>query len=283
MGKETAALLKLGVVFMASAFLTVGAAYAIRIIVLRTDGIAAAGLYQAAWALGGLYVGFILQAMGADFYPRLTADRQQQRGVQPTGQRTGADQHAACRSRVIATLTVAPLVIRLFYTPDFSPAVDSAALDLPWHDAACRRMADGLHRAREGRPPNLVLGRGSRGRRACRPCLAAGPRFGVIGPGVAFFGLYVWHSVLIYLIVRRLSGFRWSTANLKLGMLFLPASGIVFAGFFLLPSWQANVLGAAIVVCSGLYSLRMLLTLLPAEAMPSAMRRLLSLAKRHAS
>ena len=31
----------------------------------------AAGFYQAAWTLGGLYVGIILQAMGADFYPRL--------------------------------------------------------------------------------------------------------------------------------------------------------------------------------------------------------------------
>jgi len=55
------------------------------------------------------------------------------------------------------------------------------------------------------------------------------PRFGVIASGAAFFGLYVWHSVLIYLIVRRLSGFRWSIANLKLGMLFLPACGIIFA------------------------------------------------------
>ena len=72
-GHEAAALLKLGVAFMASGFLTMGAAYAIRLIVLRNAGLEAAGLYQAAWVLGGLYVAFILQAMGADFYPRLTA------------------------------------------------------------------------------------------------------------------------------------------------------------------------------------------------------------------
>src|SRR5690606_6521993 len=70
---ETGALMKLGIVFMASAVLTVGAAYAVRIIVLRNAGVDAAGLYQAAWALGGLYASFILQAMGTDFYPRLTA------------------------------------------------------------------------------------------------------------------------------------------------------------------------------------------------------------------
>lgn len=32
-----------------------------------------AGIYQAAWALSGLFAGFVLGAMGTDFYPRLTA------------------------------------------------------------------------------------------------------------------------------------------------------------------------------------------------------------------
>ena len=73
LGQEARGLLKLGVAFSASSVLTMGAAYAIRLIVLRKVSFEAAGLYQSAWALGGLYVGFILQAMGADFYPRLTA------------------------------------------------------------------------------------------------------------------------------------------------------------------------------------------------------------------
>ena len=72
-GQEAAALLKLGFAFMASGLLMSGAAYAVRLIVVRKVGFDAAGLYQAAWGLGGLYLGFILQAMGADFYPRLTA------------------------------------------------------------------------------------------------------------------------------------------------------------------------------------------------------------------
>ena len=76
---EATALLKLGLAFMASGLLMMGAAYAVRIIVLRNAGLEAAGLYQAAWTLGGLYVGFVLQAMGADFYPRLVGARQRQR------------------------------------------------------------------------------------------------------------------------------------------------------------------------------------------------------------
>ena len=70
---EAVALLKLGFAFMATGMLAMGAAYAVRLMVVRKIGLDAAGLYQSAWTVGGLYVGFILQSMGADFYPRLTA------------------------------------------------------------------------------------------------------------------------------------------------------------------------------------------------------------------
>jgi PST family polysaccharide transporter len=71
--REANGLLGLGVAFMASCIMTMGSAYLIRIIVSSRFGLEATGLYQAAWTLGGLYVGLVLQAMGADFYPRLTA------------------------------------------------------------------------------------------------------------------------------------------------------------------------------------------------------------------
>jgi PST family polysaccharide transporter len=66
---ETGALLKLGFAFMVSGLMTMGVAYIIRITVLREVGFEATGLYQAAWTLGGLYVGFILQAMAQIFIP----------------------------------------------------------------------------------------------------------------------------------------------------------------------------------------------------------------------
>ena len=59
-----APLLKLGFAFMASGLMMSGATYAVRVLVLREVGFEAAGLYQSAWTLGGLYVGFILDAMG---------------------------------------------------------------------------------------------------------------------------------------------------------------------------------------------------------------------------
>jgi PST family polysaccharide transporter len=120
---ETGGLLKLGLAFMASGLMTMGTAYVVRIIVLRMVSFEAAGLYQAAWTLGGLYVGFILQAMGADFYPRLTAAA---RNNSECNRLVNEQAHVSmllAGPGVIATLTFASLDIALLYSSEFVGAV----------------------------------------------------------------------------------------------------------------------------------------------------------------
>jgi enterobacterial common antigen flippase len=78
--------------------------------------------------------------------------------------------------------------------------------------------------------------------------------------------------VLIYVIVRRLTGFRWSSANLRTAFLFLPLVAIVFTAFFVLPVWLATTIGTVAVVASSVYSLRMVCKLVSLERMPRAIR-----------
>src|SRR6202008_3100330 len=99
------------------------AAYLIRMIILRKAGFEATGIYQSAWTLGGLYVGFILQAMGADFYPRLTASiHDKAECIRLVNEQTLVGLLLAGPG-VLATLTFAPLVIALFYSAKFGAAV----------------------------------------------------------------------------------------------------------------------------------------------------------------
>ncbi|MGM4913764.1 O-antigen translocase [Rhizobium sp. 768_B6_N1_8] len=271
-GREVSALLRLGFVFMASGLLTFGAAYAIRLIVLKEGGVMAAGLYQAAWGLGGLYAGFILQAMGTDFYPRLTA---------------AADNDAECNRLVneqaeismllagpglLATLTLAPLMMSLFYSAEFHGAVDL----LRW---ICLGM---MLRIISWPMGFIVVAKRTQAIFFWTEVAAAVVHVGLAwffvsllgtpGAGMAFFGLYVWHSILIYVIVRKVTGFRWSTGNRRHALLFLPVSGLVFLSFSVLPLWPATAIGSVAVALTGLYSLRMLVDLLPPESVPAIIR-----------
>lgn len=269
---ESAALLRLGVAFMISTLLTFGAAYAIRIIILTDGGVQAAGLYQAAWAIGGLYTGFILQAMGTDFYPRLTAAISDEDDCNRLVNEQAEVSMLLAGPGLIATLTLAPLIMRFFYSAEFQGAVEL----LRW---LCLGM---MLRIVVWPVGFIIVAKGAQKIFLCTEVAATAvhlglawllvPKLGILGAGVAFFGLYLWHSVLIYAVVRRLTGFRWSAANRQHGLIMLSLSGLVFLAFGNLPLWLALLTGSAAVVLASLYSLRLLLRLLPPEALPATIR-----------
>jgi enterobacterial common antigen flippase len=269
---EAGALLTLGSAFMASAVLATGTAYVIRSLVRHNIGFEAAGLYQSAWALGGLYVGFILQAMGTEFYPRLTAvacdDVECNRLVNEQAQIS----ILLAGPGVIATLTLAPLVIALFYDKTFAGAVQPLrwiclgmvlrVISWPMGFILMAKGARSLLFWTEGAAALVHVG---------LAFLLLRP-FGLAGAAMAFFGLYVWHGLLIYAIVRRLSGFRWSAANRQTALIFLTLIGAVFGGFLLTPGWIATSFGIVAVLLSGVYSLRTLCSLVSPERVPALVR-----------
>jgi PST family polysaccharide transporter len=116
--KNATTLISLGFAFAASALIASGSAYAIRVFVLRDLGFEAAGLYESAWALDGVYIGFILDSMGTDSYPGLTAVVGDNRGCNRIVNEQTQVGLLMAAAGVIETLTFSPLVISLFYSPE---------------------------------------------------------------------------------------------------------------------------------------------------------------------
>ncbi|MBE7184170.1 MAG: O-antigen translocase [Methylobacterium mesophilicum] len=273
---ESRDLFKLGFAFLTSGLLMTGAAYLVRLIVLHNSGLAAAGFYQSAWTLGGLYAGFILQAMGTDFYPRLT-------GV--------AADHDECNRMVneqaqismllagpglMGTLTAAPLVMTLFYSPEFMAAVEV----LRW---ICLGM---MLRVVVWPMGFIVLAKNTQRIFVWTELAAVAvqvllafllvPRFGPAGAGMAFCGLYLWHGLVIFLVTRRLTGFRPSAENLRLGLVFLPSAIFLMLAFQSLGLVFATLVGGTVTFATGLYALHGLAHLVPPEALPRILRPLVA-------
>jgi antigen flippase len=275
MGADVAGLLKLGAAFMITGLMPLGIAYVVRIILLRNVGLEGAGLYQSAWTIGGLYVGFILQAMGADFYPRLTAS---------------ANDNAECNRLVneqafiglllggpgvLATLTLAPLVITIFYTARFYAAVELLrwlclgtllqVISWPMGFIALAKGRQNVFLVSDLIWTAVYIGLAWSGIKA----------FGLRGAGIAFFGSYMVHLLITYPIARHLSGFRWSSDNRKVGVLFLLTIAAVFCGFYALaPAW-AECVGILALTGMGMYSLRILAGVVSLDRLPLSARLLL--------
>ena len=254
---------------MSSGLLMMGSSYAVRTMVVRFIDMEAAGLYQSAWTLGGLYAGFILQAMGADFYPRLTGiandndlcnrllNEQTQVSVLLAG------------PGLLATLTFAPLAIYVLYSTEFAMALEV----LRW---ICLGMALRVLTWPLG---FLIMAKGEAfyflftelAWTFVYISLAwiSLKFFGLNGAGIAFFSSYVFHGLLVYALARRLSNFAWSTTNMRTALAFLSSIALVFCGYLVLPSIAATALGASLTLLSLQYSLRTLFRLVPLNRAPS--------------
>ncbi|MET0439571.1 MAG: O-antigen translocase [Devosia sp.] len=273
---EVGELIRLGVAFTISGFLTMGAAYAIRLLVQQDAGIEAAGFYQAAWAIAGLYVGVVLQSMGTDFYPRLTAVVGDNIAVtRLVGEQTQVSLLLAAPG-VTATITFSYLLVTVFYSPEFSPAASLLrwlslgmmlrVITWPMGYIIVAKGWQKLFITTEVVATVVHVG------------LAAAlvPVVGVDGAGVAFLCLYLCHGVLVYVIVRRSCGYRLSAENVGLMAFFGLCCALAFVGFIYLPFWWATLLGLAMTCATGLFSLFALLRLVPAGALPKPIRSLLS-------
>ena len=266
--EETAGLLALGVAFMASGLMTMGAFYFIRIMIVHSAGIEAAGLYQSAWGIGGLYVGILLQAMGADFFPRLTAAAQNHEECNRLVNEQARISLLLAGPGILATMTFAPVVVALFYSAKFGAAVGI----LRW---ICLGM---ILRVVSWPMGYILLARGERRlffwTEAAAAIVHCGLGWaclrwmGLSGAGAAFFGLYLGHLMLIYAIVRRLTNFRWSPENRRIALLFLPIIALTFALFLWFPFWIAEALGTAALIFTATYSAQSLLRVIAGAKAP---------------
>jgi len=272
---EVSLLLKMGFVFMASALMTMGVYYLVRIIVLRKMGEDAAGFYQSAYGFSAQYVGFILQAMGADFYPRLTAAANDNVECNRLVNEQAEVGLLLAGPGILATLTFAPFVMLIFYTAKFGPAVEI----LRW---ICLGM---MLRVASWPMAFILLAKGARypffWSELAASVVQVGLvwacvlQFGLKGTGIAFFGSYVFYWCMIYVIVRSVSGFRWSPENKRLGLLDVALVTALFAGWYVLPHWIVFAGGAVATLLSGIHSLRRLCRLVPLGRFPQPVQRLL--------
>ena len=275
--QEVRSLLRLGLAFMASALLMMGAAYAVRIVVLRHVGLDGAGLYQAAWAVGGLYVAFVLQAMGADFYPRLVGAVRNHSECNRLVNEQALVSLLLAGPGVLATLAFAPLVVQLLYSAEFASGVEL----LRW---ICLGMALRVITWPMG---YIIVARGETWlflfTEVAWTLVNVGlaslwvRSFGLNGAGMAFFASYIFHAAIVYPIVRGLTGFRVSATNARIGALFVISIAVVFGAFHALPSGSATALGAAATVLSAIHSTRLLVTLVSPDRIPPRLLRPLAL------
>lgn len=209
-------LLRLGVPFMGAGLAGTLVQLWIRVTVNNELGLEEVGHFQAAWAISMQYIGFVLGAMGADYYPRLTAvinDR-----VTATRLVNEQTEVALLLSApvFIAMLGLAPWVINLLYSPAFAPAVEV----LRW-----QILGDVLKVA--SWPLGFVIVAAGKGKtffwtQTTSLTLMGGmiavlaPHLGLPSAGISYLAAYVYLTPLVYFLAWRNLEFAWTVSVARL-------------------------------------------------------------------
>jgi PST family polysaccharide transporter len=122
--QQALTMLSMGVPFMAAGLLTLATQLAVRSVILRDLGLEANGYFQAAWSISMTYIGFVLSAMGADYYPRLAeAINDHPRARKMVNEQTEMALLLA-GPLLLSMISLAPWVTLLLYSASFAPATE---------------------------------------------------------------------------------------------------------------------------------------------------------------
>jgi PST family polysaccharide transporter len=249
---EWKTLLRLGLAFVGAELVGSLVQLWIRVYVGKVLGTESLGQYQAAWTISTQYIGFVLAAMAADYYPRLTGLHH--------------DHHAAVRlvneqteiaillsaPVFIAMMAMAPWVIRLLYTASFVPAVEV----LRW-----QVLGDVLRVA--SWPLGFVILAAGDGKtffwsESASWFVMAGfilvlvPVMGLRTTGIAPLACYAFYLPLVYWLARRRIGFRWSSSVFRsIVLTFALCAGVGIA--IVLTKW-GMLLGCLIAAGFGVFA-----------------------------
>jgi PST family polysaccharide transporter len=241
---------------MWSGLLTMFVGLATRGIIVRDFGLDANGIYQAAWGLSGLFAGFILGAMGTDFYPRLTAVSNDRLAmIRLVNEQTEIGILLALPG-LVGTLIFAPWVIHLFYTAKF---LQSAEL-LPW-------FVLGVFVTVISWPQGFImLALGSGKWFATTETISLGIQMGLTvfllkalglwGVALAYFLMHLISNFMVLAVSTHLIRFRWSVKVVRMLLETTLLIAVAFLLRHLLPEWATLSVGAILTAGAGIYTLR---------------------------
>lgn len=254
MSREWRAMVTLGFAFMLSGLVTTLGHLAARTLVQRELGPEALGQFQAAWAIGMTYLGFVLGAMATDYYPRLTA------AISDTATATRLVNEQTevalllCAPVLLAMLGLAPWVIHLLYSAEFGPAVEILRWQLLGDILKVMSWPLGFVLLASGAGKTFILTESLGMGVFVLGVLIGLPLIGVTATGVAFLALYVVYLPLLWWLSGRMIGFRWTCA-VKVQALAVMAAAVVvdIAARWSDPLGAALGLGLALI--TGLWAL----------------------------
>ena len=253
MAHQWQALLRLGIPFMGAGVAGALVQLWIRVEVGNTLGAEPLGHFQAAWTISMQYIGFVLAAMGADYYPRLTGVIHDHKAATRLVNEQTEIALLLSAPVFIAMMGLTPWVIGLLYSSAFAPAVEV----LRW------QILGDVLKVVSWPLGFVILAAGAGKTYFLTETLALVVMGGLVAgfsssvglriTGIAFLGCYLIYLPMVYLLARRRIGFVWAGSVVKL--MFISFTVCVVVGAISTFYWWGALVSVGLMLIAGAYAL----------------------------
>jgi len=248
----------LGGVFMLGGLATTATLLLVRGIITQELGLAGAGLFAASWGVTMTYVGFLLGAMAADYYPRLTEVIDDH----PSATRLMNDQTqlglAIGGPVLLLLIGLAPWVITLLYSSEFTPAAEMVQWQTVGNVFKLASWPLGFAFVAAARSRVFLFTELLWNLLFFIMIWVGLPLVGLEIAGTAFLIAYVIYFIVLNALVRQLQGFRWEPLSL---WLIGTHAGLAFAVLALAKAAPVSgaMMSVLLALVTGIVGLRIIL------------------------
>jgi O-antigen/teichoic acid export membrane protein len=250
---------KLGAAFMLGGLATAATLLLVRGRISQELGLDAAGHFAAAWGITMIYVGFLLGAMGADYYPRL-AEVIHDKVAAVRLMNDQAQLGLAIGGPILLLLIgLAPWIITLIYSSAFEQAVTLLQWQTFGNVFKLASWAIAFSILASARAKTFLFTELSFNIVFLGMVFVFLPRVGLEVTAYAFVLAYLVYLTIVYLMARSIHGFRWQA--LSLGLLGLHTSlGLALLVLVLIAPLAAAIISPLLAAATGLFGLRVVLS-----------------------
>ena len=250
---------KLGAAFMLGGLATAATLLLVRSLISQALGLNAAGYFAASWGITMTYVGFLLVAMRADYYPRLTEIIHNKAAVVQLINDQAQLGLAISGPILLLLIGLAPWVITLLYSSVFEPAVTLLQLQMLGNVFKIASWAMSLSIVAAARGKTFFLTELSFNIIFVSIVFIFLPYIGLVVTAYAFVIGYFVYLIVVYVLARSIHGFRWQA--LSLGLLGLHTSlCVVLLMLALIAPLAAALASPFFAAATGLFGLRVVLS-----------------------
>lgn len=247
----------LGFAFMLTGLLGTGSQLIVRYILNEELSMEAVGYFQSAWQISMTYITFVLGAMAADYYPRLTQTIHDKDAANRLVNEQAEIAIVFAAPVLLAMITFAPLVISLLYSKEFLDSVEILRWQVFGDALKILSWPLGFIILAKGYSKLFFITELIWHASYILFVYCGIEYFGVEITGYAFAASYLVYIFVVYFSSMEVNGFQWELKNVKLIICLILIASTLLGGSYLSET-GVILFGTISIIGSTIYTMKTL-------------------------